>query len=128
MPRYVTLFGIAPAAWAGLAPTPADRAAALRERLEGLGVRLVDLYQAFGGTYDGTAVYDAADDTVAATATDTIGAVGPGRACRTIRLRPGEHQRDALRRPPGPPAPSPEAPAPAAPRERGASRRPGRTP
>ncbi|GEM_PF-5061486 len=98
MPQYMTLFGFVPAAWAELAPDPKDRGHALGERLDRAGVQLVDLFQAYGGAYDGVALYDAADEATADAAATIIHAVSPGRGFQTIPLQSGEQPQDAVRR------------------------------
>jgi uncharacterized protein with GYD domain len=95
MARYMTLFGITPAAWAELAPAAADRGRALGARLAPLGVRVLDLTQAFGGVYDGMALYEAPDQAAAEAAAAALGALGPGTAARTLLLHPGEWPREA---------------------------------
>ena len=98
MPRSMTLFGIAPVAWAALAPRPKDRGPALGARLRGLGVEVLDLHQVFGGVYDAAAFYAAPDAATQAAAVTALRALGPGRRSRTITLLAAEHPADALRR------------------------------
>lgn len=98
MPRFMTLFDIAPAAWAALAPRPKDRGAALGARLRELGADVLDLHQVFGGVYDAAALYTAPDAAAQAAAVAALRALGPGRTSRTIALPASEHPADALRR------------------------------
>lgn len=93
----MTRFGIAPAAWAALAPRPEERGRALGVRLAALGVQLLDLTQVFGG-YDAAALYAAADPDAAAAGLAALRALGPGRPDQTIELAAGEHPAAALRR------------------------------
>jgi uncharacterized protein with GYD domain len=97
MPLYMTQFAYTREAWAALSKKPENREEALGALLQKMGCRMVSFYYAFGD-YDGVFIYEAPDDTTAASA--ILAAVAPGhvRAVKTTTLLKTEQALDALRK------------------------------
>ena len=96
MALYMTEFSYTPEAWAQLAKSPQDRAAAFGELLDRAGGSLVSFYYSYG-EHDGVAIFEAPDESVAYGV--TVAAVTPGhlKDIRTIRLFTTEETLQVLR-------------------------------
>src|SRR5919199_5773099 len=97
MPLYMTQFSYTSEAWAALARNPEDRSAALSELIENLGGRMLSLYYSFG-EYDGVFIYEAPDESTAATA--ILAAISPGhvKTVKTTTLLTVEDTMEVLRK------------------------------
>ena len=97
MPLYMTQFSYTSEAWAALARNPEDRSTVLGELIENLGGRLIAFYYSFG-EYDGVFIYEAPDESTAATA--ILAAISPGhvKTVKTTTLLTVEDTMEALRR------------------------------
>ncbi len=95
MPVYMTQFAYTPETWAALAKRPEDRSKVLAGLLEQFGGKLICFYYAFGD-YDGVFIFEAPDETAAASA--LLGAIGAGhnRAFKTTPLLTVEQAMGAL--------------------------------
>jgi uncharacterized protein with GYD domain len=71
--------------WAALVHRPQDRTEALDGIAKSLGGRVVALYY-HSGEFDGTAIFEAPDDSAANAAVIAVSATGALRATRTARL------------------------------------------
>ncbi len=80
MPKYATFFTYSGDAWARMVNDPADRAAAVRAAIEGVGGELMAFFWMMG-PWDGFAVYSVPDEVAAASL-----AVGVARTGRVARL------------------------------------------
>ena len=76
---------------------PQDRIEAVRPALEAMGARIVAAGFSFG-EHDVAVVYEAADDTTAASVALAIAAGGAVRSGRTTRLLSGQEWIDSLRK------------------------------
>ena len=97
MSVYMTQFAYTAEAWKALVKKPEDRAAVLAEHAEKLGGRLLSFYYCMG-EYDGVAIFEAPDETTAASILFT--AVSPGhlKATRTTTLMTVEDTMEAMGR------------------------------
>lgn len=97
MPVFMTQFAYTPDAWAALAKRPEDRSRVLGALLEQFGGRLLSFYYSFG-EYDGVFIFEAPDETAAASA--MLGAIGAGhnRSFKTTPLLTVEQTLEALAR------------------------------
>lgn len=107
MPMYMYQAAYTPESVAMLIKDPQDRVEAVRPALEALGGRMIVGGYPLG-EYDVLAVYEAPDDTVAASFALAVAAGGGVRSGRTTRLLNGQEFVDSLRgaqssqyRPPG---------------------------
>ncbi len=66
MPLYMSQFAYTSEAWTALARNPEDRSAAVRGLAESMGGRLISFHYSCG-EYDGVIIYEAPDDSNAAT-------------------------------------------------------------
>jgi uncharacterized protein with GYD domain len=108
VPHYMIQFAYSHEAWAALVKTPQNRTAALEEIARSLGGRVVTLYYHFG-EYDGFAILEVDNDTLAGAGVMAAAATGALRATRTTRLFSPKEMEEALAqagrvtyRPPGP--------------------------
>ena len=85
MPLYVYRAAYAPETLAALIQEPHDRIEVLRPALETIGVKILAGGYPFG-QYDVLVVYEAPDDTTAASVAITIGAGGAVKSAETTRL------------------------------------------
>jgi uncharacterized protein with GYD domain len=76
---------------------PQDRIEAIRPGLEGMGATIVAGGYPFG-EYDVLVVYEAADDTTAASVAMAVAAGGAVRSARTTRLLSGQEWTESLRK------------------------------
>jgi len=76
---------------------PQDRIEAVRPALDALGATILAGGYPFGD-YDVLVIYEAADDTVAASVAMTVAAGGAVRSARTTRLLTGPEWVDSLRK------------------------------
>jgi uncharacterized protein with GYD domain len=76
---------------------PQDRIEAVRPALDALGAKILAGGYPFGD-YDVLVIYEAADDTVAASVAMTVAAGGAVRSARTTRLLTGPEWVDSLRK------------------------------
>ena len=81
---------------------PQDRIEAVRPALEALGAKILAGGYPFGD-YDVLVIYEAADDTVAASVAMAVAAGGAVRSARTTRLLNGEEWVESLRKAQGSP-------------------------
>jgi len=89
MPLYMYRAAYAPKTLAALIQEPHDRIEVLRPTLEAIGVKILAGGYPFG-QYDVLVVYEAPDDTTAASVAITIGAGGAVKSAETIRLLSGQ--------------------------------------
>lgn len=96
MPVYMSLFSYTPEAWTALRRNPVDRRDTIRDFLQQVGGRLIELYYAFG-EYDGVLLFEAPDD--ARAAAGLIAAIGAGhlKSNQTTKLLTVEETLEALR-------------------------------
>jgi uncharacterized protein with GYD domain len=97
MPLYMTQFSYTPEAWAALARNPEDRAEAVRALAERMGGRMLSFHYSFG-EYDGVIIYEAPDESSAATVVLAAASAGHLRALKTTTLLTVEGTMEALRR------------------------------
>lgn len=97
MPRFLYQCAYTAEAMAALIKEPQDRIEAVRPALEAMGARFVTSGYSFGD-YDVTIVYDAPDDTTAASVAMAIAGGGATRAAKTTRLLSGDEWMESLRR------------------------------
>lgn len=97
MPHYMVQFAYSNPTWLALLQKPEDRTEALDALAKQFGGRLVALYYHFGD-FDGTAIFDAPDDTSVNAAVMAVQASGSVRATRTTRLFSAKELVDALGR------------------------------
>ncbi len=85
MALYMTQFSYTTEAWSALVKNPEDRGAPIKALREKVGGKLLQVYYCFG-EYDGLVIYEAPDDTTAATA--VLAAIVPGhlKAAKTTTL------------------------------------------
>ena len=76
---------------------PQDRIEAVRPALDALGAKILAGGYPFGD-YDVLVIYEAADDTVAASVAMTVAAGGAVRSARTTRLLTGPEWVESLRK------------------------------
>jgi uncharacterized protein with GYD domain len=96
MPVYMTQFAYTPESWAALVKRPEDRSKVLGALLDQLGGKLICFYYAFG-EYDGVFIFEAPDETIAASV--LLGAIGPGhnRAIKTTALLTVDQALEGMR-------------------------------
>lgn len=97
MPLYMTQFAYTPEAWSALVKEPENRATVLREVLQQVGGRLVALYYAVTGEYDGVVLFEAPDASTATTYLIATLAPGHLRATNTTVLITAEDAMGAMR-------------------------------
>ncbi|MEE9491566.1 MAG: GYD domain-containing protein [Dehalococcoidia bacterium] len=95
MAFYMTQFSYTADAWSALVKKPEDRSAPVKALMEKLGGKLLQFYCCFG-EYDGLVIYEAPDDTTAATA--VLAAIAPGhlKATKTTTLLPVNEAMKAM--------------------------------
>jgi uncharacterized protein with GYD domain len=76
---------------------PQDRVEVVKPALEALGGKLVAYGYPFG-EYDALVLYEAADDTTAASAAIAVGAGGAVKAVKTTRLLSGQEWIESLQK------------------------------
>ena len=82
---------------AALIKEPQDRIAVLTPALEAMGAKLLASGYPFG-EYDALIVYEAPDDTTAASIALAVGAGGAAKAAKTTRLLSGQEWVESLRK------------------------------
>jgi len=97
MPRYLYQCAYTPEAMSAQIEEPQDRIEVVRPALEAMGAKFLASGYAFG-EYDVTLIYDAPDDTTAASVAMAIAAGGATKAAKTTRLLNGEEWVESLRR------------------------------
>ncbi len=97
MPLYMYQIAYTAEAMAAQVKNPQDRIEAVRPAFEALGAKFVASGYSFG-EYDATLIYDAPDDTTAASIAMAVAAGGAGRAAKTTRLLSGTEWVEALRK------------------------------
>lgn len=95
MGLYMTQFSYTTEAWKALVKKPEDRAAVFAEQAEKLGGRMISLYYCMGD-FDGVVIYEAPDDTTAATIVFTIAAPGHLKETKTTSLMTVEEAMEAM--------------------------------
>lgn len=96
MPMYLYQAAYTPESVAMLIKDPHDRLEAVRPALEALGGRMIAGGYPFG-EYDVLVVYEAPDDSVAASFALAVAAGGGVRSGRTTRLLDGQEWLESLR-------------------------------
>ncbi len=94
MPLYMSQFAYTSEAWTALARNPEDRSAAVRGLAESMGGRLISFHYSCG-EYDGVIIYEAPDDSNAAT---TVLAAASARHLKTTTLLTVEDTMEVMRR------------------------------
>ena len=97
MQLYMTQFAYTAEAWATLVTNPQDRSVAGRELAQKLGGRVVGFYYCFG-EYDGVAITEAPDDSVALAGAMALIAPGHLKAIKTTKLFTVEETMEAMRK------------------------------
>jgi uncharacterized protein with GYD domain len=95
MPIYMTQFSYTPEACAALVKNPTDRSASLKALVKKLGGRLLGFYYCFG-EYDGVAIYEYPDNTIAVTSVLAVIAPGHLKATKTTVLFTVEEAMEAM--------------------------------
>ena len=95
MPLFMAQFAYTPQAWSALIHAPQDRAAASDSLVRHFGGRLIGLYFTPGAEYDGFALFEAPNDTVAAAVEIADAALGHLRSNRLLRVLPAEEMHAA---------------------------------
>jgi uncharacterized protein with GYD domain len=97
MPLYMYQVSYTAEAVAALVREPQDRIEAVRPAIEALGGKLVAAGYPFG-EYDAIVLYEAPDDTSAASFALAIAAGGAARSAKTTRLLTGQEWIESLRK------------------------------
>jgi uncharacterized protein with GYD domain len=97
MAMYMYEAAYTPESLAAQIKEPQDRIEAVRPALEALGAKFLAAGYPFG-EYDVLVVYEAADDTAAASIAMAVGAGGAVKAARTTRLLSGPEWIESLRK------------------------------
>jgi len=97
MALYMYQAGYTAESMAAQVKEPHDRIEAVRPALEALGAKILAAGYPFGD-YDVMVVYEAADDTVAASIAMAVAAGGATRSARTTRLLTGPEWVESLRK------------------------------
>lgn len=97
MPLYLYQAAYTAEAVAALIKEPQDRVEAVRPALEAEGGKVLAYGYPFG-EYDALVVYEAPDDTVAASFALAIAARGAAKSAKTTRMLNGQEWIDSLRR------------------------------
>jgi uncharacterized protein with GYD domain len=97
MPLYVYQATCTPETLAALIAEPHDRIEVIRPALEPIGVKILAGGYPFG-QYDVLVVYEAPDDTTAASVAITIGAGGAVKSAETKRLLDGQEWIESLQK------------------------------
>ena len=97
MPLYMYQAAYTPETLAALIREPHDRIEMVRPALEALGIRIVTGGYPFG-MYDVVVVYEAPDDTSAASVAIAIGAGGAVKSAATTRLLDGQEWIESLQK------------------------------
>ncbi len=97
MALYMYQAAYTPEALAVQIKEPQDRIEAVRPALEAMGAKFLATGYPFG-EYDVLVVYEAADDTTAASVAMAIGAGGAVKSARTTRLLSGQEWIESLRK------------------------------
>ena len=97
MSVYMTQFAYTAEAWKALVKKPEDRAAVLAEHVQKMGGRMLSFYYCMGD-FDGVAIFEAPDETTAASILFT--AISPGhlKATKTTALMSVDETMEAMRR------------------------------
>jgi uncharacterized protein with GYD domain len=97
MPLYMYQLSYTPKAVAALVREPQDRIEAVRSVIEALGGTLVAAGYPFG-EYDAVVLFEAPDDTSAASFALAIAAGGAAKSAKTTRLLNGQEWIESLRK------------------------------
>lgn len=97
MPVYMYQAAYTPEAMAAQIREPHDRIEAVRPAFEALGATFVAAGHPFG-EFDILVIFDAPDDTTAASIAMAVGAGGAVRSARTTRLLTGQEWVESLRK------------------------------
>ncbi|MDP9457418.1 MAG: GYD domain-containing protein [Actinomycetota bacterium] len=97
MSVYMTQFAYTAEAWKALVKKPEDRAAVLAEHAQRLGGRVLSFYYCMG-EYDGIVIFEAPDETTAASILFTTISPGHLKATKTTALMSVEDTMEAMRR------------------------------
>ncbi|MDP8925412.1 MAG: GYD domain-containing protein [Actinomycetota bacterium] len=97
MPLYMTQVSYTSEAWAALTHNPENRGEAFGRLAEALGGRLLSFYNSFG-EYDSVVIYEAPDESTAATI--VMAAISPGHLseAKTTVLLSAEEGMQAMRK------------------------------
>ena len=97
MPLYMTQFAYTSETLAALTQNPEDRSEAFGKLAESMGGRLISLYNSFGD-YDGLVLYEAPDESTAASI--VLAAASPGHlsSVKTTVLLSAEEGLEAMRK------------------------------
>ena len=95
MALYMTQFSYTAQAWKALVKKPEDRAAVFAEHARKLGGRMVSFYYCMG-EFDGVVIYEAPDDTTAASIVFTVASPGHLKETRTTTLMTIEETMEAM--------------------------------
>ena len=95
MSIYMYQFSYTPQTWMALENVPEDRRIAVRELLERLGGRLIEIYYSFD-EYDGIVFFEAPDDIAAKAAIVDIFAPGHLKSIKPTQLFTVEETMQAL--------------------------------
>ena len=97
MALYLYQAAYTPESLAAQIKEPHDRIEAVRPALEAMGAKFLVAGYPFG-EYDVLVVYEAADDTTAASVAMAVGAGGAVKSARTTRLLNGQEWVESLRK------------------------------
>ena len=97
MALYMYQAAYTPEALGAQIKEPQDRIEAVRPALEAMGAKFLAAGYPFG-EYDVLVVYEAADDTTAASVAMAVGAGGAVKSARTTRLLSGQEWIESLRK------------------------------
>ncbi len=97
MALYMYQAAYTPESLAAQIKEPQDRIEAVRPALEALGAKFLAAGYPFG-EYDVLVIYEAADDTTAASIAMAVGAGGAVKSARTTRLLSGPEWIESLRK------------------------------
>ena len=97
MAMYMYQAAYTPESLAAQIKEPQDRIETVRPALEAMGAKFLAAGYPFG-EYDVLVVYEAADDTTAASVAMAVGAGGAVKSARTTRLLSGQEWIESLRK------------------------------
>ena len=97
MSLYMTQLAYTSEAWTTLARNPEDRSVAVRGLAVSLGGHLISFHYSFG-EYDGVIIYEAPDDSAAATIALAAASAGHLKTIKTTTLLTVEDTMEVLRR------------------------------
>jgi len=97
MALFMTQFTYTSEAWATLSKNPVDRTEAINALAQKLGGRVINLYYCFG-EYDGLVIFEAPDDTAAATLAVASGIPGHLKMVKTTKLFTPQETIEVMRK------------------------------